>query len=206
MRGDDALLAAGTTRRQIGFWAAGGLGEVVATFDLGLEDGGGKGEMGNGVSQLKWSRDGRYLFVAERQSDGLAVYDIRVQGRRLAWLKGRRADTTQELGFDVVGEDAGCDVWAGGTDGVVRVWREASGKEGEVQPDGEVQVARGELTASVAKRYELTGDAASVSNVLIHEESLITTCGQRRCPQDLVPGEECEVAARLENTIKVWSL
>jgi len=62
---------------------------------------------GAGITSMKWSPCGRYLYIAERQSDGIHVYDIRVLGKKLGVLAGRRARTNQRMGFDVATAGAG---------------------------------------------------------------------------------------------------
>jgi hypothetical protein len=41
----------------------------------------------------------------------------------------------QRLGVDVVPTATGYEVWAGGTDGVVRMWSQPGSREGMVNPD-----------------------------------------------------------------------
>jgi len=79
-----------------------------------------------------WGKWG--LVVGERKSDGLQVFDVRRPGWRLAWLGGRKAVTQQRLEVDVFGDE----VWAGGTDGGVRIWE--IGGEGVVEPSWEGKV------------------------------------------------------------------
>lgn len=104
--------------------------------------------MGAGVSSLRWSPCGTYLYVAERASDVLLLYDVRNYAVCLGYCVGRRARTKQKLGFDVWGAGgagaAAHEVWAGGEDGCVRVWRDVWGKEGPVEPDEVVRVGAGD--------------------------------------------------------------
>ncbi|KAK6008163.1 hypothetical protein QM012_000066 [Aureobasidium pullulans] len=168
----DNLLAAGTYNRQVGLYDNAGQGESIAAFDLSYDDADDKLLKGNGVSQLAWSPCGNYLFVAERQSDALLVYDIRHTGRRLNYLSGRHALTTLKLSFDFATDTNGkIDMWAGGTDGKVRVWRDVTSREGRIEPD-----------------LALHASQAAVSNTILNhrEPMLITTSGQRRSPSDLV--------------------
>ena len=105
---------------------------------------------GNGVTQLNWSGDGRYLFVAERNSQVLQVYDIRIMGKRLSWCRGRNAGTMMPLSFDTVDlPGQGVDIWAGGVDGKVRVWKDVTAREGEMYPDSDFQASTGESTLSI---------------------------------------------------------
>lgn len=131
---NEGLLAAGTFSRCVGLYASEGRGDCVAVFAVadGHEESLGMG--GSGITQLLWSPCGRYLYVAERRSDGMSVYDIRVAGRRLGWLKGRRADTNQRLSVQVVRSTTGHELWAGGTDGYIRVWSNPGDTDGTLDP------------------------------------------------------------------------
>jgi WD40 repeat protein len=104
----DNILGAGTFTRNIALYANAGQGEQIAVFpltqDMGKEDETYIG--GSGVTDVRWSPCGKYLYVAERQGSGVHVYDVRVAGRRIGVLTGRRAETTQRIGLDVV-VDAG---------------------------------------------------------------------------------------------------
>lgn len=167
-----SVLAAATFDRQIALFDEEGSGAHIASFSLESDDERDLGIWGNGITQMKWSGDGRYLFVGERQSDALFVYDIRVTGKRLAWLKGRKAHTTQRLAFDLIdvpGE--GADIWAGGCDGVVKIWKNVTSKEGAVDSD---------------MAFVASDDA--VSSVLLHPTAAVfaTTSGNRMPPQDLL--------------------
>ena len=124
----DGVLAAGTFSRWIGLYDGYGRGGTQGVFEI-------KGDReetlgGTGVTQVLWSACGRYLCTAERNSDGLGVWDIRGTGKRLAWLGDRHGMTNQRLGTEIVGSD----VWAGGTDGLVRVWEGLGMRQGVVDP------------------------------------------------------------------------
>ena len=144
---------------------------VVEDVDLG------KGAEGGGVTQLLWSSCARYLYVVERKSDRILCYDVRVTGRRLASFVGRKARTNQRLGVDVIsipsststsfatpaaaatvveGNGTGQDdvyydhlIWAGGTDGVVRIWKgPPTGSSEEIRPTWEWKVHDGNFLSS----------------------------------------------------------
>jgi WD40 repeat protein len=145
------LLAAGSRTRHVGIYDAIS-NEEVTTFDLkGTVDMELGQKTGNGVSHLKYSPCGTYLYVAERQSDILLIYDVRKFSLALGYCTGRKALTTQKLGFDVwnrgvspyEGETLSHEIWAGGTDGVIRVWRDPYLKEGAVEADEVVQIGEG---------------------------------------------------------------
>lgn len=137
-------LAMGTTARDVAVYSQHGLGDEVASFNVAracsiVQDGETIDIGGSGITQVKWSPDGTYLYVAEGQSDGLLIYDVRVQGRCLAVLNGRKATSKQPMGFDVLrfGAEGGrtCTyVYAGGADGVVRCWRDPHLKQGLQEP------------------------------------------------------------------------
>ncbi|KAH3918542.1 hypothetical protein HBH56_037990 [Parastagonospora nodorum] len=154
------LLTAGSRTRCIGIYDATS-GEEITTFSLpGTLDGKKvksrhedmQSVMGDGVSYLKYSPCGTYLYVAERQSDALLIYDVRHFSLALGYCKGRNALTNQKLGFDVWNagaspydiEGLSHEVWAGGVDGKVRVWRDPYRKEGAVEADEVVVVGEGD--------------------------------------------------------------
>jgi hypothetical protein len=171
------MLAAGARTRHIGIYDSAS-GTEVTTFSLpGTLDGRRvsntsvnlRSVMGDGVSYLKYSPCGQYLYVAERMSDVLLIYDVRNFGLALGYCAGRKAVTKQKLGFDVWGTgaarfDGAHEVWAGGTDGMVRVWRDPYRKEGAVEADEAVRVGE--------------GDAAVVGTIVHGSGSLaVAACG-----------------------------
>jgi telomerase Cajal body protein 1 len=133
------VLAVGTFSRQVGLFAAGGRGECVGAFSL--EGNGADGDIGGGgVTQVRWSACGRYLYIAERRSDGIVVYDIRNTGQLVSWCRGRKASSSQRLAFDLASNpQGGCEVWAGGRDGVFRMWSDVQDCEGAVEPSFELK-------------------------------------------------------------------
>jgi len=141
------LLAVGTTQRQVGIWAASGAGEKVTGFSI--RDDTEPHVAGSGVTQLAWSSCGNYMFVAERVSDAILVYDIR-QGKRLCALTGRRASTLQRMSFELVtSSDGGCDIWAGGTDGRTRIWRSVTDKTETIEPSSEFHAHQGQCRCTI---------------------------------------------------------
>lgn len=187
---NDNILAAGTYNRQVGLFENAGQGESMTAFDLKYNDTEDRLLKGNGVSQLAWSSCGNYLFVAERQSDALLVYDIRHTGQRLSYLAGRKALTTLKLSFDLASDAYGkTDVWAGGTDGQVRVWRDVTSRQGRIEPDLAIHASSGKHMLRLNHVLPiLTTNAAAVNNTILgrREPMLITTTGQRRGPSHLV--------------------
>ena len=104
-------------------------GGVVGTLTLPNEEG-----YADGVTSVRFCPkpgEGDYLLVAERASEVMHVFDVRKGGTPLATLRGREALTQQRLGVDVTEEG---EVWAGGTDGMVRVWEGMGMREGDVEP------------------------------------------------------------------------
>lgn len=140
------VLAAGTLNRQVGLYDAGGEGECIGTFGVqGTEAD--KHTGGHGITQLRWSRCGRYLYIVERKSDGVMIYDIRGTGQLLSWVEGRKAKTNQRMQIDVVtGDDGEDQVFAGGSDGVVRIWRAPHLQQGAVSPSAQFELHGGKLT------------------------------------------------------------
>lgn len=175
----DGLLAAGARTRHIGIYDAASGGEVTSFSLPGTVDGKKVSSptlhhiIGDGVSYLKYSPCGTYLYVAERSSDALLIYDVRNFSLALGYCVGRKAVTKQKLGFDVWSAGASPydveaiahEVWAGGTDGKVRVWRDPYRREGAVQPDEEVVVGNGD---------------APVVGTMVHESGglAVAACGR----------------------------
>ncbi|KAF2023408.1 hypothetical protein EK21DRAFT_81050 [Setomelanomma holmii] len=153
----EGILAAGSRTRYVGLYDAAS-SDKISTFALPvrqIRNANEEGDdlMGGGASRLKWSSCGKYLYIAERLSDVLHIYDVRNFSFALAHCAGRKAKTNQKLGFDVWSAASSVyspdvvshEVWAGGTDGCVRVWRDAYLKEGRVDADEVVQVGEGEM-------------------------------------------------------------
>ncbi|KAI8936226.1 hypothetical protein NX059_006652 [Plenodomus lindquistii] len=150
---NNGLLAAGSRTRYIGIYDATGGVESTSfalpgtlTAQRHLRPANLTHVMGDGVTALHWSPCGKYLYVAERNADVLLIYDVRNFSLGLAYCTGRKADTKQKLGFEVWdaggrnGEAVAHEVWAGGRDGCVRVWRDPWVREGAVEPDEVVRV------------------------------------------------------------------
>lgn len=145
----DGFLAAGSSNCTVGIFSKSGHGPCETAFCVASSSDEELQRAGSGITSLAWTPNGQYLLVAERQSDGVHVYDVRYQLRRLAWLSGRRADTTQRLGIDIVPTADGCEVWAGGTDGFVRMWRNPGSMEGEQKPDAELKLHNDAVPSAV---------------------------------------------------------
>ncbi|KAF7869883.1 hypothetical protein EAF04_004667 [Stromatinia cepivora] len=112
-----SMLAAGTWTRWVGLYDASGLGGTVGTWDISAAADTEARIGGQGISELGWSGCGRYLWVAERKSRGVLVYDVRVTGKLVSWLEGREAGTNQRMGVSCFEGEKGMEIWAGGTDG-----------------------------------------------------------------------------------------
>lgn len=167
----EGLLAAGTFTRWAGLYDGFGRGGEVGVFSIGSDDEKGAGTEGTGITQVLWSACGRYLGIVERSSDGISIWDIRGTGKRLAWLRGRNAVTQQRLGVDVLGGE----VWAGGIDGVVRVWEGLGMTQGVIDPKWEFQAHDDPVT----------------STTLHPTGSVLATCsGQRHYNASLDPGSK----------------
>ncbi|KAJ5770133.1 uncharacterized protein N7511_002184 [Penicillium nucicola] len=195
----DGVLAAGTFTRNIGLYSSNGSGESLGTFSIAKTEAN-RDIGGRGVTQLVWSPCGRYLYIAERKSDGVLVYDIRVLGQMLGHLRGRKALTNQRMNIDVVpsGPDGSHEVWAGGTDGMMRVWRDPIFSAEDKDPDWEFRV-----------------HDDTVSSTILHPMgSVVATCsGQRHYDQDdssddSSADEDGSVmsARKVDNSLKVWSM
>jgi hypothetical protein len=140
----DGTLAAGTFTRHVALYGSRGSGELIGTFCIAKTEAD-KHIGGSGITQLLWSPCGRYLYIAERKSQGMLIYDIRVTGQLLGWLEGREALTNQRMKADAVatGEQESHEIWAGGTDGVVRVWSNPFASIGAQKPQYEFSMHDG---------------------------------------------------------------
>lgn len=140
----DGILAAGTFTRHVGLYSSNGSGELLGTFNIAKTEAN-RDIGGKGITQLAWSPCGRYLYIAERKCDGVLVYDIRVTGQMLGYLRGRNALTNQRMNIDVVnaGAEGSHEVWAGGVDGIMRVWKNPAFTVGAHDPDWEFKVHDG---------------------------------------------------------------
>ncbi|KAF1816774.1 hypothetical protein P152DRAFT_485957 [Eremomyces bilateralis CBS 781.70] len=139
----EGLAAVGTLRGCVGLYGGEGWGEGVAAW--GLE---GEGEGGR-VTQVEWSGCGRYLYVGEGKSDGVRVYDVRVEGRLLGMLVGRGRTSNLVQEFAVERTESGEKVWAGGMDGCVRVWEDCHSVNGKMEPSEEFRLHEDPVTSIV---------------------------------------------------------
>jgi telomerase Cajal body protein 1 len=140
------VMATGTFTRHIGLYDLEGQGACVGAFSIAGNDADAK-IGGGGITQVSWSPCGRYLYIAERKSDGVMLYDIRNTGQLLSWCQGRKAMTNQRLAIDLAmaGENS-YEIWAGGSDGVARSWTDAHLHEGAVLPGFEQATSGGMAT------------------------------------------------------------
>lgn len=138
------VLSAGTLSRQVGLYDAAGQGECVGVFSLQ----GTEADFmisGSGVTQICWSRCGRYLYISERKSNGSMIYDIRKTGQLLSWTTDRQAVTNQRMKVELaMNTETGYeDIWAGGTDGIMRLWQAPHLSEGPVSPASQTRIHKG---------------------------------------------------------------
>lgn len=149
VQGEEGMLAAGTWTRWVGLYDLEGVGGTVATWSVADAADEHAGIGGTGITQTLWSACGRYLYVVERKSDGILVYDVRVMGKLAAWLEGRQANTNQRLDVDVFEGGGGMELWAGGMDGTVRVWEGVGKSEGALQNNWEWKAHDGTLASAL---------------------------------------------------------
>lgn len=208
------ILAAGTLSRHVGLFADSGRGECVAHFSVADAGTAGSNGGGSGITQVTWSPCGRYLYIAERGSSIMQLYDIRVTGRYLACLTGRKAQTQQRMGFDIVPSMEGHEIWAGGTDGMVKVWISPHLRAG----DGDFRIK---------STFEWRAAEDSVSSVLTHLTGVVvaTASGQKHShpaaegfydgedsDEGTIPGSNSRSSTEqhelleFDNKLKLWSL
>lgn len=188
----DGLLAAGAFSRWVGLYDSYGRGGTTGIFEIKASDTEAEdGDQGSGITQVLWSSCGRYLCIVERDSDGIGVWDVRGTGRRLAWLRGRTARTNQRLHVDILGPE----LWAGGTDGKVRVWENLGMVEGDVDPAWHFRAHDGKplgfrpIVGLLSPRKLTSLGLDAVSSAVLHPSGtvLATSSGQRH-PSIPLPG------------------
>ncbi|KAJ5647832.1 hypothetical protein N7490_004204 [Penicillium lividum] len=190
----DGILAAGTFTRQVGLYNSNGSGESLGTFSIAKTEAN-RDIGGKGITQLVWSPCGRYLYIAERKSDGVLVYDIRVTGQMLGYLRGRKAITNQRMEIDVIsaGADGAHEVWAGGTDGFMRGWKNPIYAAGGQDPDWEFKMHDDTVTSTV---FHPSGSVVA------------TCCGQRNHSSGLqdMDSDKTNDCRDGENNVKIWTM
>eukprot|EP00793_Prasinoderma_coloniale_P005583 PRCOL_00004057-RA len=110
-------LAAGSYSRTVGIYGRGGR-RLEPLFVL-------EGH-GGGVTGLRWSACGNYVYSGARRDDDIVCWDVRSGAGELYRLR-RRAATNQKVQFDI--EPAGRYLLSGGTDGRVRAYDLRDGSE-----------------------------------------------------------------------------
>jgi telomerase Cajal body protein 1 len=176
-----SVLAAGTFSRNVALYASEGAGTCIAMFSVS-DKAGSKNDTediaGRGVSQVMWSPCGRYLLVAERDSDAILVYDIRVAGKKLAWLRGRNARSLQRSFIDIAPLGEGWEVWAGGMDGKIKVWTNPHEMEGEIWPEKAWTAHERKFADSVALTSNLSLSALDpVVSTFVHKSgTAVASC------------------------------
>jgi WD40 repeat protein len=184
----DGVLAAGSSNRTVGIFSSSGHGSCQTAFSVApaCGDTDASTYSGTGITSLAWTPESTYLLVGERQSDGIHVYDVRNKLRRVAWLAGRKALTPQRLGFSTVPTQSGLEVWAGGVDGVVRMWHNPGQLEGVQQPNAELEGMH---------------DDPVTSTVWHPGVAVMASCSGQRWFHD-----EDESTALHDNSLKVWTV
>lgn len=208
----DGILAAGTYTRHVGLYNSNGSGESLGTFSIAKTEAN-REIGGRGITQLCWSPCGRYLYIAERKSDGILVYDVRVTGQMLGHLRGRKALTNQRMKIDVVaaGPDGSHEVWAGGTDGFMRVWKSPEYSAGGQDPDAEFKVHDG-MKAPGSSQDPILTILDVVTSAMFHPMANVvaTSSGQRHYDLDDSSDEENGDASKhvhkVDNSLKLWSM
>jgi telomerase Cajal body protein 1 len=98
------------------------------------------GAFGSGISQVKFSPNGTYLYAACRKSWRHFVFDVRNSRLCLGYFDSSPG-SGQKFGFEVVGNGyGGHEVWCGTENGEIKVFRDPYLKEGEIECDDKLSV------------------------------------------------------------------
>jgi WD40 repeat protein len=214
--GGDGILAAGTFTRNIALYGSRGSGDLIGTFSIAKSEAD-RYIGGTGITQLLWSPCGRYLYVVERKCQGMLVYDIRVTGQLLGWLQGREAVSNQRMKADIiaVGESESHEIWAGGTDGLMRIWKNPFETVGAQEPELEFKVHDGKSKTLIIpiepsdKNSDNRNPDPVTSAVLHPGGSVLATCsGQKQFPNyAAIDDVDClPPPSKSDNSLKIWSL
>ncbi|CAO3670891.1 unnamed protein product [Umbelopsis ramanniana] len=181
------LLAAGTYNRNIGLYDAAN-GQLCSVF----------GGLDGGVTQVKFSPSGTYLFSANRQDNKITCWDIRNTGDALCHYT-RPGYTNQRISFDI--DSTGQVLASGDSDGNIRLFDISVMKDG-----GDVI----EPTKLVRGHDDLV---SSVSFNQVYP--LLASCsGQRKFSigndesddDDEVDGDDDQDQLQIDNSLKLWHL
>ncbi|KXT07915.1 hypothetical protein AC579_3249 [Pseudocercospora musae] len=186
----EGILALGTTQREVALYEHDGLGSWASTF--------GVGGLGTGVSDLKWSPDGTYLLVSERQSDCIQVFDIRSAQQKVVDLVGRNAVTSQPLYLDVIHTASGYELWTGGNDGQVRMWSNPGYSAGEHPPDAELHLHDAPVASAV---WHSSGAVLATAS---GQQFSPSRADESDCGDESSEGNQHSSVA--DNTLKIWSV
>ncbi|KAF2496221.1 WD40 repeat-like protein [Lophium mytilinum] len=196
---NDGVLAFGTTTRQVGLYSNEGDGFPVTFFSV---SGNHKDKSdGRGVTDLEWSPCSKYLYVAERQSNIVHMYDVRVTARSLGYMEGRNAYTNQRLGINVASCSSGHDVWGGGIDGVVRSWTNPHWSGGVVLPSCQFQAHNEPVTSAV---IDPTGHVLATCSG--EKYPYASSDGSSDDDEEEEEADEPRLVKRLEDGLKLWKL
>ena len=213
-----SILAVGTFTGHVGLYNDRGEGDTIGIFSLTGSQGH-RSIGGRGVTQIKWSPCGKYLYVSERMSSGVLIYDIRDTGQLLGWLEGREAMTNQRLGIDVfgLGDGDGHEIWAGGTDGIIKVWMNPHQREAAQAPSWNWRGHEGEWVLLRPAVWVADVSTDAITSTQVHPTgSVVATCsGQRRLANPMQTGSTCSdsdseksdyIARNTDNSLKIWDL
>ncbi|KAK6633411.1 hypothetical protein RUM44_004013 [Polyplax serrata] len=146
-----------------------------------------------GVTQIRFSQDGHYLFSGGRMDPEILCWDIRNPGK-LVYSILRKVDTQQKIQFDLSSD--GTYLITGTTDGNIKLYnvRNPPTKENILEP------------VAIWKGHE---DCVNGLNLHPSNSLLASASGQRHF--SFVSGDESEDDSNeeyptIENSLKIWSL
>ncbi|CAG8528873.1 7927_t:CDS:10 [Funneliformis mosseae] len=176
-----------------GLYAAGSYSQTIGLYDESNNElccvlQGTKKELIGDVTQVQFSRDGKYLFSASRKDDFIRCWDIRNTGEILYKLQ-RNGNTNQRLSFDI--DIAGSHLITGSLDGKIIVY----------------DLVNLNAKGCPQKVLDMPAHGDAISAISIHPSlQLIASCsGQRKFKSiDAVISKEQNRNITSDNSLKVW--
>lgn len=179
----DDLLAVGSWNTTVSLYSANTLGNYKS---IGVMHG-----HGGGVTQVKFTPDGRYLVSGARKDNRLLLWDIR-HFRRPLNILSRVVDTNQRIYFDI--SPCGKYLVSGGTDGVIKVW-----DEDQVPWKSALEITE-DMGDTATYKFPLHKDCCNSVSIHPIRPILATGSGQYHIRRPMVPSPEPKIEVKNQDS------